>query len=114
MSNPGAHSIAVDHVFAALADPTRRQILEHLSLAEGASASALATQLPVSRQAIAKHLQILHEAGLVTRRRQGKAMVFRVEAAQLAATGRWLQRIAKKWQIQHPPNPLSGVATSSG
>jgi len=107
-------AIAVDHVFAAIADPTRRQLLEKLSLHGTASASSLATEMPISRQAIAKHLSILCEAGLASRRRAGKQIVFQVEPAQLAATGRWLQRIAKRWDMQPAASaPTSAVATTS-
>ncbi|MEM9622970.1 MAG: metalloregulator ArsR/SmtB family transcription factor [Pseudomonadota bacterium] len=92
------HTIAVDHVFAAIADPTRRQLLEKLSNRGAVSASSLSADMPISRQAIAKHLGILCEAGLATRHRAGKQVVFQAEPAQLAATGRWLQRMATRWE----------------
>jgi predicted transcriptional regulator len=53
-------------VFSARSDPTRRELLGRLSQIEGASATRLAAPLPVSRQAVVKHLQSLAEAGLVT------------------------------------------------
>lgn len=87
----------VAEVFAALADPTRRQLLERLAQAGGASASAIAKELPISRQAIAKHLQILVNAGLVLRTKTGREIVFEVDPDQFAATGRWMQRRAERW-----------------
>lgn len=91
-----SHTINVEAVFAALADPMRRQIMERLANVGNASASALAEELPISRQAIAKHCDVLVDAGLAARRREGKAVTFVWQPAQLAATGRWLQRMAQK------------------
>ena len=78
----------VDQVFAALADPTRRQLLELLGGQAAASATALAGQLPVSRQAVVKHLAVLQQSDLVTRRRDGREVVFTVRPERLAATRR--------------------------
>lgn len=83
-------------VFAALGDETRWGILS--ALGEGdASASALADRLPVSRQAIAKHLAVLHEVGLVEPLRVGREVKFRVVGAQLAATARRLDAVGAQW-----------------
>lgn len=90
-------TVAVDLVFTALADATRRHILEMLAKDGASSASAIAATLPISRQAIAKHLRILEQAGLVERQRQGKQVCFVAQAHQLAATGRWMQRLAARW-----------------
>lgn len=91
-------TVAVDQVFAALADATRRHLLELLARRGPTSASAIAHDLPISRQAIAKHLQVLEAAGLVSRIKRGKEICFLVEPHQLAATGRWLQRFAQRWE----------------
>lgn len=91
-------SVAVDQVFTALADATRRHLLELIANQGPISASALVLSLDISRQAIVKHLQILEQAGLVSRRRVGKQIRFMVEAHQLAATGRWLVRMAQRWE----------------
>jgi len=88
---------SVDVVFAALADATRRSLLETIAQAGGASASALAVDADISRQAIAKHLTLLEQAGLVSRKRHGREVRFFVETQQLAATGRWMQRFATRW-----------------
>lgn len=83
-------------VFAALGDETRWSILAALGAGE-ASASALAEQLPVSRQAIAKHLGVLQEVGLVEPVRVGREVRFRVVGAQLNATARRLDEIGQRW-----------------
>jgi DNA-binding transcriptional ArsR family regulator len=83
-------------VFAALADETRWSILS--ALGEGdASASALASRLPVSRQAIARHLEVLHEVGLVETERVGRELRYRVLGSQLSATARRLDAIGSAW-----------------
>ncbi|MFF1573413.1 ArsR/SmtB family transcription factor [Leifsonia sp. NPDC058292] len=84
-------------VFAALGDETRWSILA--ALGEGdASASALAGRLPVSRQAIAKHLAQLQEVGLVEPVRAGREVRYRVVGAQLSATARRLDAIGIEWE----------------
>jgi len=83
-------------VFAALGDETRWSILA--ALGEGdASASALAGRLPVSRQAIAKHLVVLQEAGLVEPVRVGREVRYRVIGSELSATARRLDAIGTEW-----------------
>ena len=83
-------------VFAALGDETRWSILA--ALGEGdASASALAGRLPVSRQAIAKHLAVLHEVGLVEPIRVGRELQYRVIGSQLSATAQRLDTIGAEW-----------------
>ena len=83
-------------VFAALGDETRWSILA--ALGEGdASASALAERLPVSRQAIAKHLALLHQVGLVEPIRAGREVQYRVIGSQLTATAHRLDAIGAEW-----------------
>ena len=83
-------------MFSALADETRWSILT--ALGEGdASASALAGCLPVTRQAIAKHLAVLEEVGLVEPVRVGRELRFRVVGAELAATAKKLDAIGRAW-----------------
>jgi len=93
-----ASTTAADQVFAALADPTRRQLLELLGEQAAASATALAGQLPVSRQAVVKHLAVLQQSDLVTRRRDGREVVFTVRPERLAATASWMTSVAASWQ----------------
>ncbi|WP_270366671.1 ArsR/SmtB family transcription factor [Microbacterium algeriense] len=83
-------------MFAALADETRWSILT--ALGEGdASATALAGRLPVSRQAIARHLSVLQEVGLVEPVRAGRELRFRVVGAELSATAQKLDAIGREW-----------------
>ena len=83
-------------VFAALGDETRWSIL--VALGEGdASASALAGRLPVTRQAIAKHLAVLEEVGLVESFRVGRELRYRVLGSQLSETARSLDLLGAEW-----------------
>ena len=83
-------------MFAALADETRWSILTMLGEGD-ASASALAGRLPVTRQAIARHLAVLQGTGLVEAVRVGREVRFRVVGAQLSATARRLEAIGAAW-----------------
>jgi DNA-binding transcriptional ArsR family regulator len=83
-------------VFAALADETRWSILAMLGEGD-ASASALAGRLPVTRQAIARHLAVLEGTGLVEPVRVGREVRYRVIGAQLSATARRLEEIGAAW-----------------
>jgi DNA-binding transcriptional ArsR family regulator len=85
-------------VFSALADPTRRAVLYRLMRSGEQSASTLAEGFPVSRQAVIKHLDSLHRAMLVTSRKEGREMLFRARAEQLAATGAAMQAIGASWE----------------
>ncbi|GHD26629.1 ArsR/SmtB family transcription factor [Nocardiopsis kunsanensis] len=81
---------------AALADGTRWEVLARLGR-EPASASALARELPVSRQAIVKHLEVLVGAGLVVSRRRGREVVHVAVGERLSSLGRDLERIGRGW-----------------
>jgi DNA-binding transcriptional ArsR family regulator len=83
-------------VFAALGDETRWSVLAALGESE-LSASALATRLPVSRQAIAKHLAVLQEVGLVEPFRAGREVRYRALGSQLRATATKLDAIGAQW-----------------
>ena len=86
-------------VFNALGDPTRRHIVE--SLADGeATATQLAADLPVTRQAVSKHLTALREAGLVESRRQGRETLYRVNAEPLDAAAAWIVRVGGEWDAR--------------
>jgi DNA-binding transcriptional ArsR family regulator len=88
----------VDKVLVALADPTRRRLLELLGEQSAASATALAGQLPVSRQAVAKHLAVLLQSELVSRHRDGREVVFTVRPERLVAVASWMTSLAASWQ----------------
>jgi DNA-binding transcriptional ArsR family regulator len=87
----------VDRVLAALADPTRRQVLEELGRHPPCSATTLAAGLPVSRQAVVRHLQVLRDCDLVRSHRAGKEVLFEVSPAQLTATASWMTTLAATW-----------------
>ena len=83
-------------VFNALGDPTRRHIVESLSRQE-ASATQLAAELPVTRQAVAKHLTALREAGLVDSRREGRETLYQLNSDPLEAAAAWIVRVGGEW-----------------
>jgi DNA-binding transcriptional ArsR family regulator len=83
-------------VFAALGDDTRWAILARLGEAP-ASASALAREFPVSRQAIVKHVEVLREAGLVESEQVGRELVHRALGGRLSDVARELERIGEAW-----------------
>ncbi|MFD8497557.1 ArsR/SmtB family transcription factor [Amycolatopsis sp. NPDC059657] len=87
----------IGEVLAALADPTRRQLLDVLADAGQASATTLAGQLPVSRQAVVKHLNVLESAGLVSGGRSGREVLYRVRPEAIEESARWLTELAASW-----------------
>jgi DNA-binding transcriptional ArsR family regulator len=88
---------AADSVLVALADPTRRQLLDLLAARGEATATTLAARLPVSRQAVVKHLAVLDAAGLVSGSRVGREVRYAVRPAALDATARWMAALAASW-----------------
>ena len=84
-------------VFAALADPTRRAILERVAATGDATPTALAADLPVTRQAVAKHVAVLEASGLVEIRRHGRERRVRLKPAALSAASRYLDQVARSW-----------------
>ncbi|WP_151478779.1 ArsR/SmtB family transcription factor [Streptomyces albicerus] len=88
---------AVDSVLGALADPTRRRLLDVLAAEGEATATTLAGRLPVSRQAVVKHLAVLDAAGLVSGGRVGREVRYAVRPAALDATARWMAGLAADW-----------------
>ena len=84
-------------VFAALADPTRRRVLDLLAARGEGTATTLAGELPVSRPAVIKHLAVLDRAGLVEGRRHGREVRYTVRTEPLGETARWMSRLASQW-----------------
>ena len=84
-------------VFSALADPTRWRLLEALAGHGRGTATTLATEMPISRPAVIKHLAVLDRAGLVERQRVGREVVFAVRTEPLAETARWMAGLASDW-----------------
>ena len=83
--------------FAALADPTRRAILERLTEGE-ASVNELAQPFPISVQAVSTHLKVLERAGLITRSRSAQLRPSRLEAGPLRDAVEWLERYRAFWE----------------
>jgi DNA-binding transcriptional ArsR family regulator len=92
-----AGTASPDELLAALADPTRRQLLEMLVSGGPATASTLAAGLPITRQAVVKHLAMLQRAGLVTSSKHGRDVRFDVRTARLTQTADWLTSLAAQW-----------------
>ena len=89
-----------DELWAALGDPTRRQVLD-LLLADGPHTStSLSGRLPVTRQAVAKHLLVLDRAGLVRSDEVGRERRFRVDERQLARAAAQLQSVGAAWDAR--------------
>jgi len=94
---PDAEAIA-EQVFTALADPTRRDILAALASDGPATATDLAGRLPITRQAIAKHLVLLAEAGLVTAEPGERRRVrYRLRSAPMQVAQQFLAALARDW-----------------
>lgn len=88
---------AVGPVFAALADGTRRQVVQTLAGGQGATATSLAAELPMTRQAVAKHLAALQRAELVRSARRGREIVYELEAEPLGEAASWLATVGGEW-----------------
>lgn len=89
-----------DHgdIFAALADPHRRAVLERIAAGDGSvTATEIAAGLPISRQAVFKHLRLLHRARLVEGVRRGREVRYRALPGRLAAAGHGLEAVAAGW-----------------
>ena len=88
---------AVGTVFVALADPNRRTLVQVLAARETATATELTEELPVSRQAIAKHLAVLRRARLVRGRRRGRETRYRLSPEPLADAMSWMAAVGAQW-----------------
>jgi DNA-binding transcriptional ArsR family regulator len=86
-----------DLVFAALADPTRRRLLDELSERGPRSATDLAPGYPMSRQAVVKHLAALADAGLLAAERYGREVRYRLVPDPLADASAWMAEIGGRW-----------------
>ena len=87
----------VGPVFSALADANRRFVVEALAQRETATATELAAELPVTRQAVAKHLAALSEAGLVTSARRGRETHYRLTPGPLVEAVAWIEHVGDRW-----------------
>ena len=87
----------VDAIFAALSDRSRREVMSFISEFGQASASELAEQMPISRQAIVKHLAALADAGLVSAEREGRQVRYRLTPEPLNEAMRWMAEVGAEW-----------------
>ena len=90
----------VDEVFFALADPTRREVLRSISRQPELTASRLAGELPITRQAVAKHLAALQKAGLVEPRREGRETRYTLTPAPLMDAMDWMAEVGAEWDTR--------------
>jgi ArsR family transcriptional regulator, cadmium/lead-responsive transcriptional repressor len=89
-----------DDLWSAIGDPTRRRMLDLLVSGGGGTATALSEQLPVTRQAVAKHLAVLDGVGLVHVTRAGREMRYSVDDAQLARAAAQLAAVGATWDAR--------------
>ena len=92
-------STAIDRVFAALADPTRRAIVSRLSRGP-ASVSEIAAPLSMSLAAVVQHIQILEEGAVIRTQKQGRVRTCHIELAALASVEQWLKDRRLMWESQ--------------
>ncbi|GAB3166076.1 metalloregulator ArsR/SmtB family transcription factor [Myceligenerans halotolerans] len=103
MSNtrdPGATTPPDDALWSAIGDPTRRRMLDLLLAEGGGTATSLGRQLPVTRQAVAKHLGVLDRAGLVHSATSGREKRYQVDDAQLARAAAQLASVGSAWDAR--------------
>ena len=87
----------IDALFGALSDRSRREVMQQISEGGEASASELAERMPISRQAITKHLVALAEAGLVAREREGRQVRYRLTPGPLNEALSWMTEVGAEW-----------------
>jgi len=86
-----------DELWSAIADPSRRRVLDLLVSNGEVSASWLAGRVPFSRQAVSKHLVVLGRSGLISRRKQGREVLYQVEADRLHQATQAMAQLAAQW-----------------
>jgi DNA-binding transcriptional ArsR family regulator len=89
-----------DDLWAAIGDPTRRRVLDLLLAGGAATATSLSEQLPVTRQAVSKHLAVLDRAGLVRATAAGRERRYRIDDAQLARAVAQLAAVESAWDAR--------------
>ncbi len=84
-------------VFAAIGEPTRMRLLDRLGDGAPRSISTLARDLPISRQALTKHLRVLESAGLASVARDGRETLYRIDPTGLLAAESWIATVSSQW-----------------
>src|SRR3979490_2710291 len=88
----------MDEVFKALADPTRRRLLDELFKEDGQTLSALEERLPMTRFGVMKHLRVLEDAGLVVTRRRGREKLHYLNSVPIRLVhDRWVSKYTEAW-----------------
>ena len=90
----------VDELWSAIGDPTRRRVLDVILDRGEATATVVAGELPVTRQAVAKHIAVLGRAGLVEARREGREVRYAVRPQRLDAAARSMASVAAQWDAR--------------
>lgn len=90
-------SATICKTFRALGDPTRQQIIDWLAAGESVTATEVAARLPISRQAVARHLATLVEGGLIDGSRRGRELRYTLNSHQIDIAARWLHRRSASW-----------------
>ena len=96
MPNP-ARKPELAQLFAALGEPTRLSVIDRLRDGSEHSIASIATGLPISRQALTKHLKVLETAGIANSRRLGRETVYRIDPSGLVAAERWIGDVSSQW-----------------
>src|SRR5882757_1571005 len=91
------HPERLDRTFAALVDPTRRAILAQLERQDGASITELAEPFTIKLPAVMKHLDVLDDAGLITRSKSGRTVTVRLRPQPMREAMDWLRRYERFW-----------------
>ncbi len=89
-----------DELWSAIGDPTRRRVIDLLLAARGGTATSLSEHLPVTRQAVSKHLSVLDRVGLVHVRRSGRERIYRIDSVQLARAAAQLAAVGQEWDAR--------------
>ena len=106
----------MDEVFKALADPTRRSLLDELFRQDGQTLSALEQHFPMSRFGVMKHLNVLEEAGLVVTRRRGREKLHFLNPVPIRLVhDRWVSKYAEPWAAgAQRPQEATGESDGEG
>jgi DNA-binding transcriptional ArsR family regulator len=89
----------MDRTFSALADPTRRYVLDRLTDEPGLSVSELARPLSLKLPGLTKHLDVLSDAGLITRTKRGRTVAVHLSAGPMREAMAWLERYERFWSV---------------
>jgi DNA-binding transcriptional ArsR family regulator len=89
-----------ERLWAAVAEPGRRRVLDALVVCPETTPTALARELPFTRQAVSKHLAVLLDAGLVTQRRAGREVLYAIQPERLGDAARAMNATAARWDVR--------------